>query len=86
MNTENEFFPKIFITGVMPKDYCERKACADGLCGWAMCMIGNTPPENFGKGMIKIGNLLGIVATGDNLMEYSKNNFKTKEDDLSTPH
>ena len=51
-------------------------ACADGLCGWANCMSGSTPPEQFGQGMAKIGTILSKElgengATPDALMSIS---------------
>ena len=35
-------------------------AIADGLIGWANCYH-NAPPENFGWGMLKIAEVLGVV-------------------------
>ena len=40
----------------------EDLACAQGLMGWANCMCGNKPPEEFGKGMIKIYNVLRVTS------------------------
>ncbi len=38
-----------------------------GLCGWANCMAGNQPPENFGHGMICIMDYIGESADVANL-------------------
>ncbi len=46
-------------------------ACADGLDAWA-CRTLESPPENFGRGLVKIGQHLGLLATRHNLMEYAK--------------
>lgn len=53
----------------------ETIACSDGLIGWAGCETGNKPPEGFGKGMVKIGKLLGISPTGENLIKYADRNI-----------
>lgn len=44
-------------------------AITDGLCGWGNCHAGAKLPESggFGKGMVKIGKILSISATPDNL-------------------
>lgn len=42
-------------------DKSHKQAVADGLCGWALCMSGNQPPKNFGKGMAKIAETLRII-------------------------
>jgi hypothetical protein len=60
----------VFITG-KPSSQDKRTACAQGLAGWAGCMSGNKPPDNWGKGMVEIGQLLGIVPTADNLSKYA---------------
>ncbi len=46
-------------------------AVADGLSGWASCSITPKVPDYFGMGMMKIGILLDIIATSENLMNYS---------------
>ena len=58
------------------KEYPEEKirkatAIADGLTGWGNCMAGGDIPENFGKSMVKIGKILNIVTTPDNLMSIT---------------
>lgn len=67
-------FPEIFTNkdfqyGKSEND--KNKACADGLDGWAICMKGNPPPETFGIGMAKIGTLLGIKPSADELSIYA---------------
>jgi len=42
-------------------------AIADGLSGWGCCMAGATQPVDFGKGMVKIGEIVGITPTPENL-------------------
>lgn len=59
-------FPEIFITGKLPENWCNESLVADGLVGWANCMAGSTPPENFGVGMALIEHQLG-TATPDGL-------------------
>lgn len=44
-------------------------AIATGLCGWANCMMGNKPPENFGNGMVALGQFLAISPTADGFKE-----------------
>jgi len=48
-----------------------KQALADGLGGWGCCMAtGDRPvPKNFGIGMIKIGDRLGITPLAQNLQE-----------------
>lgn len=43
-------------------------AVADGLCGWACCMMGATPPPDFGKGMVKIAQRTKQSSSPDSLM------------------
>jgi len=68
-------WPKIFVD---EDDYIQSKAeaCVLGLEGWALCMAGNRPTENFGKGMNKISVLLkeelnNKSAAPENLMSIS---------------
>lgn len=49
----------------------KERALADGLSAWGVCMAGNKPPENFGFAMVKIGKIVGVLATPENLMEVS---------------
>ena len=56
----------------LSKDEQKQLACAYGLMGWALCMSGHTPPDNFGHGMVKIAKILDINPDPDNLMDYSK--------------
>lgn len=46
-------------------------ACADGLIGWGHCIMGMETPRHFGKGIVKISQVLSINATSDNLMQYA---------------
>ena len=65
-------FPEVFTNKCFEYKPCDIDlAHCDGLMGWALCMSGNHPPENFGNGMIKIGKLLGITPQHENLMQYS---------------
>lgn len=69
-------FPEIFITGKLPENWCDKSLIADGLVGWANCMVGSTIPENFGVGMALIGQKLG-TATPNGLEELAnKINFR----------
>ena len=49
-----------------------RQALADGLIGLANCERGHKPPENFGKAMVKIGDIVGHPATGGSLLAKAK--------------
>ena len=71
-------FPEILETGIMPVKYKSlptdernRALCADGLVGWAHCMIGQEPPKKFGEGMVIIGQTLNISASSDSLSDYA---------------
>ena len=58
----------------------KKRALADGLEGWAICMSGGSMPKLFGDGMVKIGSLLDEMATYDNLMKVAteyKNRIRT---------
>lgn len=71
-------WPEIFLTGIEPEETRNHSArkwllCANGLEGWGLCLSGNIPPENFGKGMAAISTVVG-VATASKLEEWSKNN------------
>jgi len=71
-------WPQIFIDENFEYEEKDKKtlkaiACADGLSGWGLCMSGFKAPKPFGMAMVKIGNILGIAVTSDDLMEYSKN-------------
>lgn len=43
----------------------------DGLIGWSCCMARAALPENFGKGMAKILEIVG-VATPDDLLKMAE--------------
>ena len=50
----------------------KRLICAWALSEWGHCHTGAKPPEYFGMSMVIVGERLGIIATGDNLMAYAK--------------
>ena len=59
-------------TGRKKKEYPDltgrrETALAHGLVGWASCFAGSAVPEGFGRGMGKIGKVLGILATPEKL-------------------
>ena len=62
---------EIFTEGYIPANRKgdRRHIVAVGLGGFANCMSGNKPPDNFGKGMAAISKALGMTATPDNLMD-----------------
>ena len=76
MSNYSFIWPEVFIN----KDFSynekgpleKRRALANGLEGWGICMSGEHPVENFGIGMVKIGALLGENATADNLMRVAR--------------
>ena len=49
-----------------------RRVCAWALSEWGHCHMGAKPPEYFGMSMVIVGERLGIIATGDNLLAYAK--------------
>lgn len=50
----------------------ERQAAADGCQGWGLCHARFHPPKEFGRGMTKIYEYLGLeVDGGDNLSKYA---------------
>ncbi len=53
-----------------PEGY--KMAIVDGLTGWGMCHAGNSPPESFGRGMEKIQNRIGEIATPENLKKLAE--------------
>ena len=59
-------------------EFIKERAMADGLTAWGLCMAGNNPPKGFGEAMIKIGKIVGVMATPENLMEVSKH-FEGKQ-------
>ena len=64
--------PKFDYDKCLGNEVIQRQACADGLMGWALCMSGNKPPENFGQGMVKISKILDVPAMADNLSEFAE--------------
>ena len=71
--TPQMIWPEIFINENFEyPDSTKRfgSAIADGLSGWGNCYAGAEIPENFGKGMAKIDEIVG-VATPDELLEAS---------------
>ena len=55
-------------------------AIADGLCGWANCCAGSPIPEGFGKGMVKIGAVVGVSPTPDGLDAAANKHFPQAEE------
>lgn len=72
-------FPEIFNTGVLPENYNKESLIADGLCGWACCIVGAKPPEKFGEGMTSIARILG-TATPDGLYKLADKYLAEKKD------
>lgn len=69
-------FPEVFIKDDFIYLSCEkRKACSDGLKAWALVMMKNKPPKQFGEGMVKISKLLGIPAYAESLKKYANDNL-----------
>lgn len=62
-------FSQTSITGEIPKDHPKEAILADALNDWACCYM-ETPPINFGKGMVEVGKALGILPIEQKLMEY----------------
>lgn len=73
-------WPEIFMSEDI-RGLSDSQICAEGLCGWAICMAGGPPPESFGRVMILIGDKLGIIATPENLSKYAKEMIKRKHDE-----
>jgi hypothetical protein len=79
MQDQTLIFSQISITGKLPEqpagvlaDDFKKHIVACALCDWGNIYAGAKPPINFGTGMAAVGAFLGISATGDSLMEYSK--------------
>ncbi len=51
----------------MDQDRRVAAALADGLEGWGICYGGGEIPKGFGVGMVKIGKVLAITPTPENL-------------------
>lgn len=78
MNAPMEMiWPDIFIKEEFGGSHAS--LCSAGLCAWGNVMCGARPPENFGKVMVRIGEVLQCSPTGDGLMEYAKANFPEKD-------
>jgi len=74
MGTMKIMWPEIFTNDnfTYPYDSVHKTkryaaAVSDGLCGWANCHLGGEIPKGFGKGMVKISEIVG-TATPDGLM------------------
>jgi hypothetical protein len=68
-------WPEVFRTGILPEedsDQTRAALCADALCAWANCSIGNPPPENFGEVMVQINNRLNGAIMPEELMAWAK--------------
>jgi hypothetical protein len=67
-------WPKIFITGELPKEtgnIADAALCAEALLTWGLVIAGNEPPEKFGITMALIAEKLGIDGTPESFMELS---------------
>lgn len=79
----NYIWPKIFITGIEPKETKESKdrnriLCADALMGRGLCHV-TKPPDNFGKGMVIIGTVLGCGTSPNAIKEYADKLLNTQD-------
>jgi len=59
-------YPKMFITGIIPKEKSRRDLINDALLAWK-CTKVIYPPEKFGSTMAKIGTILGSDMWPENL-------------------
>lgn len=75
MNYEAQWYAKEDFENENNKDLL----CAMGLVQWANCMHGNTPPKDFGEGLVIAGQKLGISPTGDEFSKYADENILNKE-------
>lgn len=72
-------YSEISTTGELPEnvnnfseeDY-KAWICAKALSDWGICIAGVQIPAKFGEGMVQVGKLLGVSASPNSLMEYSK--------------
>lgn len=64
-------FSEISRTGELSKNPVKESVLASCLGDWANCMAGNTPPENFGIGMLKASQFLGVSCTPESFMELA---------------
>jgi len=62
-------FDDVFITGKV-ENKTNKQLCAIAIDGWVTCSLGEKPPENFGHGIVAIGEQLGITATLKNVEAY----------------
>lgn len=76
-------YPEVFETGERKYDD-KRLAIADALTGWGNCQAGQTPPENFGKGMVCISKFVGEVLSPDNILEVAEKLKTTEKEDSKT--
>lgn len=69
-------FPKVFTDESFEYDTSDPNvkamALADGLTGWGNCHAKAPIPRTFGNGMVKVGEVLGIIPTDENLMQYAR--------------
>jgi len=72
MKKPKVIFSQTSITGKIPKDHPKEAILADALNDWGCCYM-ESPPSNFGKGMLEVGKALGILATKEELMKYANN-------------
>jgi len=59
-------YPKMFITGIVPKNRSRRDLINDALLAWK-CAKSICPPEQFGATMARIGTILGSDMWPENL-------------------
>jgi len=65
-------FPEVFITGKIPENRSKELLIADALVGWANCMAGAFPPDNYGEGMSRISNKVG-ANTPEEFLKLAEN-------------
>lgn len=69
----NMKFPDVFENQSLIATAEPAALCADGLTAWALCHMGQKPPESFGETLVKIRKRIGMsgAATGENLMAHA---------------
>jgi hypothetical protein len=66
-------WPEIFTNPELIKTRDERALCADGLCAWALVLMGTPHPKSFGDVLVALADRIGMkkAATGDNLSSFA---------------
>ena len=71
-------YSEISTTGQLPEkredvsdEHYKASICAKALFDWGICMMGKTPPQKFGDGMVQVSQLLGVSASPESLKEYA---------------